>query len=336
MNRESNARISVLMPIYNAERFLKTALESILSQSFSDFEIIAINDGSTDASGKILASYGDKRLRVINNDGNKGLIYTLNKGIEKANGKYIARMDADDIALPNRLAMQVEFLEAHPSIVLLGGHAEMIDEHGVPFMPMTPPLSHQAIINRIFIGSCFIHPSVMFRTDVVRELGGYRHDALHAEDYDLWLRIIQNHQVANLSAILIQYRIHPDQVSQRKMRQQRTSADRSRMQAFDVFKSAQGHHLNKIDIYNTPWRRLTGAEPSLGSDHLRWIHRYRMMGRNDLANALIIPGIFSAPLCSSLYREIFQPIRTTPAYRSLSRRIRWYRKKLYMLISGKN
>ena len=320
--------VTVIVPIYNADLFLKQSIESILAQTYSDFELLAINDGSTDTSGKTLESFSDERLKIINNDRNLGLIYTLNRGIKEAKGKYIARMDADDIANPERLALQVSFLEKHSEVALLGGGADLIDENGTSFMPMSPPCLHKEIIEKIFLGSCFIHPSVMFRTNVVRKLGGYRAEALHAEDYDLWLRIIQYHEVANLAEKLIQYRVHPGQVSQRQLRQQRSSADNARFEAYNRFKQMGTPIPDDDNIHNTLWQHLAGVTPSLGGDYLRWIYRYRAMGRDDLANKLIIPGIASAPLCKELYQQLFRPITRSNNYRSLKNRMQWYKVRI--------
>mgnify|MGYP000500499379 CR=1 FL=1 len=324
--------ISVILPIYNAERYLKQSIQSILCQTFTDFELLAINDGSIDSSSEILSSFNDKRLRIINNDKNRGLIYTLNRGIEEAKGKYIARMDADDIATPNRLSLQVQFLEQNSSVALVGGCAEFIDENDIPFMSCKVPLSHNEIIQEIFSANCFIHPSVMFRTSVIRSLGGYRSEALHAEDYDLWLRIIEHHQVANLPDNLILYRIHPNQVSQRKLRLQRVAADHSRFSALTRCKEA-GRITSEITAeISTFWQKIQGKKPSVGADYCNWIYTYHAMGRKDLAYNLVVPAIISAPLCGKLYKELFRPINDTVFIRGITKQFRWYRSKVELLI----
>jgi glycosyltransferase involved in cell wall biosynthesis len=304
-------------------------MESILNQVYKDIEVLAINDGSTDSSVKILAGFDDERLRILNNDENKGLIYTLNRGINEARGKYIARMDADDIAYPRRLGLQVDFLESHPNVLLLGGCADVIDDRNIQFSHITVPASHSEIMQQILNGSCFIHPSVMFRTSAVKKLGGYRPQAIHAEDYDLWLRIIQKHKVANLPDTLIRYRVHPGQVSQRQLRQQRTSADHARLESYSYFKKNNISVPINSKIPSTVWHRLKGKSPSLGSDYLGWICRYREMGRNDLAKTLIIPGILSAPLCLKLYRQLLHPLLNCQYLQALLKRLRWYKKKLF-------
>ena len=307
-------KVSVLLPVFNADAFLREAVESILAQSYTNFELLAINDGSTDHSREILASFSDKRLKIIDNDGNQGLVYTLNLGIKLARGVYIARMDADDIALPERLALQIRFLDETPNVVLIGGQAEFIDSNSKSFMLCQLPQTHDEIITKIFSANCFVHPSVMFRANVISNLGGYREEALHAEDYDLWLRIIEHYDVANLAEILVQYRIHPKQISQRKLSLQRIAADQARLSAL-VRCRLKGRVPSYITTAQTNiWQRLCGKNPSVGADYLDWINIYRAMGRDDLAQQLVPLAIVSAPFSKQLYFEFYFDF-----YRQLSR-----------------
>ncbi len=123
-----NPKVTVLMPVYNAEKYLKTAIESILKQTFSDFELLIINDGSTDGSEEIIRSFNDKRIRLFNNEQNLGIIKTLNKGLNLAKGEYIIRMDADDISLPDRLELQVKYMEENPGIGISGTQARIFGD----------------------------------------------------------------------------------------------------------------------------------------------------------------------------------------------------------------
>jgi len=323
-------KITAIIPVYNAEYFLKPAIDSILNQTFKDFELLAINDGSTDSSLEILTSFKDSRLKIINNDKNRGIIYTLNRGINEAKGKYIARMDADDIALPERLALQVDYLEKNPNVVLLGGCAEVINQRGKVFDTLTIPLTHKDILNNIFSSNCFIHPSVMFHKSVAQRLGAYDTNAQHAEDYDLWLRIIQEHQVANLPQPLIQYRVHPDQISQTKIKKQRQAADRARFKALKVFEQ-QGQAIRPKVKKTTRLDRLYGRDQTIGSDYIGWMDIYRKMGHEELVRPLVLPAIRTAPLCRRLYRELFRPITQSKNMN----RLRWYKKKAWLLIRNK-
>lgn len=319
--------VSVILPLFNAELFLVQAIDSILNQTIVNFELIVVNDGSTDKSLDLVYSYNDKRLIVINNEENKGLIYSLNKGIEVAKGKYIARMDADDIALPQRLQKQVDFLEENPSIALVGGYAEFIDDKGTVFQHCKVPITHEDIVQKIFISNCFIHPCVMFRASVIKELGGYRTEAIHAEDYDLWLRIIQKHNVANIPEILIQYRIHANQISQCKLKLQRASADKARFAAFKnysrLYKNQNFTAIKPLTVF----QRLRGVSPSVGSDYLGWIRLYKSMGSFSKANRLTLTAIFLAPFFIDLYLLLLPSAVVKVAY-NISLTVKWYIHKI--------
>lgn len=324
--------VTVLLPVYNAEKYLREAIDSILCQTFKDFELLAINDGSTDSSSGILASYNDKRLRIINNVENKGLIYTLNRGIEEARGKYIARMDADDIAMPDRLDIQVKFLEQNPSIALVGGYAKVIDEYGIEIGKLKPPWQYKAILEEIFYGSTFVHPSVMYNTNIIRDLGGYSYDAPHAEDYELWLRLILCYKAENIPKVLVQYRIHAGQVSQTQLVAQRKTADRVRERALKNYEEKNGKLPFDINIRKNLWQRLRGQTPSIGSDYLSWISRYRAMGAHQTANGLAFSAVFAAPFSGTAYKQVFFPIFNSKKYKSIKQRLRWYSHKLHSLL----
>lgn len=326
-------KVTVLLPVFNAEAFLKESVESILGQTFKDFELLAINDGSTDKSRDILASFSDQRLKIVDNNGNFGLVYTLNRGIELAQSVYIARMDSDDIAISNRLALQVRYLDNNRNVALIGGSAEFIDCNNKPFMLCKTPQTQDEILTTIFSTNCFIHPSVMFRTNIVRDLGGYSGEALHAEDYDLWLRIIEHYDVANLSAILVQYRIHPNQVSQRKLSFQRAAADHARFLALERCKKKGRVSSRVAAAHTSTWQRLCGKSPSVGADYYSWIKTYRAMGRDDIAQNQVPRAILAAPFCKDLYIELFRPITHSLLVRTILNRFLWYRNKALLIIS---
>lgn len=207
--------ISVLMSVYNGERFLRKAVESILAQTFEDFEFIIINDGSSDGSSDILEEYASKDPRIIlEEQENKGLIFSLNKGIDMARAPLIARMDADDIALPNRFQIQKDHMDQHPDIVALGGAIELIDENDNTFGKVQYPSQNSDMDDYIYNrGSPLAHPAVMMRTETVKSLGGYRDAYKHAEDYDLWLRMHKVGKIDNLQTTILKYREHTQKVS---------------------------------------------------------------------------------------------------------------------------
>jgi glycosyltransferase involved in cell wall biosynthesis len=198
------------MPVYNAAPYLREAIDSIVAQTFENWELIVLNDGSSDDSLQIAGSYTDPRIKVLDSKINQGLIYQLNRGIDAARGHYIARLDADDVALPGRLQRQFDYLEKYPEIGLLGGRAAVVGSDEV--------LAHSEYRDDILIEllhrNAFIHSTVMFRTAVYRAVSsGFNEAYKHAEDYHLWQLFALHTGVKNLDDVLIQYRMHAQQVS---------------------------------------------------------------------------------------------------------------------------
>lgn len=208
-------KISVIMSVYNSSRYLAAAIESIIKQTFSDFEFIIINDGSTDDSLEIIQHYSlsDNRIKVISRE-NKGLVVSLNEGIENAMGEYIARMDADDISHPTRLMEQIEYLEKHPEVVCIGTGARVIDKKGRYLINKSTVTGSHNVLSSALSGVCPIaHPSAMFLTCVAKKVGGYSIDDYPAEDLSLWLKMSHHGEINNLSSILLDYRIHDESIS---------------------------------------------------------------------------------------------------------------------------
>ena len=212
--------MSVVMSIFNGQAFLPEAVGSILNQTFREFEFVIIDDGSTDGTAGALSSYArrDGRIRVVRHE-NKGRAESLNVGIELARGKYIARMDADDISPPERLRMQIDFMERRPDVGLLGGAIELISSKGTVIDTRRPPLEDSEIRSSMLRYNPY-HPAVVMRREITLAAGGYRRALLDADDYDMYLRIGERSQLANLDQVVLQYRLHPQQVSIKNMRQQ--------------------------------------------------------------------------------------------------------------------
>ena len=227
--------VSVLMPVYNGETYLEEAIDSILNQTFSDFEFIIINDGSTDHSVEIIQSYNDARIKLINNLSNLGLEKTLNRGIQLAQGKYIARMDSDDISLQYRLETQVIFMNANPAVTLCGSWVETF---GVRQDIWKYPTQHDDIRCHLLFESCFAHPSIIMRRSAVLkdeplfdESQAYK----HAEDYVLWTRLSEHHALANIPTVLLKYRQHDINLEYKHKNSQATVADSIREQQLKSF-----------------------------------------------------------------------------------------------------
>lgn len=204
-------RVSVILPAYNAERFIGEAINSILNQTYRDFELIIISDGSTDLTPSIIKQYSkqDKRIRFFNNRRNRGLVYVLNMGLRKARGEYIARMDADDISMPTRFEKQVAYLDANPDIGILG---TLIEGFGlVKALGIQKPVVELAD----FVDNNYVaHPTVMMRRSIVRKYK-FRYDPeyKHVEDYELWMRMIKVTKIHNIMEVLLRYRVSGSNVS---------------------------------------------------------------------------------------------------------------------------
>ena len=207
-------KVTVLMPVYNGELFLCQAIDSILQQTFSDFEFLIINDGSWDNSVEIIASYDDPRIRVVTNKKNLNLRVTLNKGLKLARGQYIARMDCDDVSFPERLARQISFMETHPSIGVLGSAVYIINSQGKLLGKTQFPKEHHLIHWALSFYCPMVHPTVMMRKDLIVNEGGYNTEMAHAEDYDLWCRLIRKTRFANLEDGLLGLRKHHHNISE--------------------------------------------------------------------------------------------------------------------------
>ncbi len=208
--------ISILMPVYHAVRYLPSALDSMLAQTFSDFELIAIDDGTRDGSAEVLAGYAarDGRIVVVTQE-NQGLVASLNRALALARAPFVARMDHDDISRPDRLAKQIAYLREHPNVAAVSGAVDLIDQDGGYLRTEAYPTLPSAIESELRHASCICHPAVMARTDALRAVGGYRRIVECAEDYDLWLRIAESSHIANLPDVLLSYRQHPAKMSTR-------------------------------------------------------------------------------------------------------------------------
>jgi glycosyltransferase involved in cell wall biosynthesis len=203
--------ISVCMPVYNTDPYIAEAVESILAQSYRDFEFIIIDDGSTDRSLAILEGYAaqDSRVRLSSRP-NAGYLVRLNEMLDMARGDFIARMDSDDVAMPERFTRQIEFLNAHPEVVAVGSRILAIDSDGDPLLEFCKVPDHEGI-DRAHLeirGGYINHPAAMIRTGAIRAVGGYRGAYWPGEDVDLWLRLAEIGRLANLPETLLKYRQH--------------------------------------------------------------------------------------------------------------------------------
>lgn len=251
--------VSVVMPLYNGERYLREAVESVLAQTFADFELIAIDDASTDGTARLMESYDDPRIRLLRNEANLGLVGTLNRGLGAAAGAYVARMDQDDVSLPERFAKQVAFMDSHPEVAACGTWARHIDAEGRLMGDIRKAVGRQ-MDYEFWRPSPLFHSSAMIR---VSQLGPMRYDpeAYWCEDYDLWLRLRREHRLDNLPEFLLLYRIHGDSMSMANMERQMRATHK-------VFRRHVG-----LDITFEEFRGLIGFSRDLNPVRLALLRR---------------------------------------------------------------
>jgi len=220
-------KVSVLMAVHDGEKYLRQAVDSILAQTFSDFEFIIVDDGSSDNTIPMLEKYAaeDRRIVLVRNKINLGLARSLNFGLDLAKGEYIARMDADDVSLPERFAVQVLFLDTHPKVGALATAANLIDAQGMVGPLVQFPEQHvrlQWIM--CFFENPIIHPSVMLRRKVIGDKGGYDESFITSQDFDLWSRMAQSTELANIQDVYLHLRKHEENISHTRYHQQQADA----------------------------------------------------------------------------------------------------------------
>lgn len=222
-------RVSVIMPVYNNAQYVQGAIHSILVQTYTDFELIVIDDGSTDGSAYLISQITDPRVRKVYHPQNRGLVSSLNEGLSMATGEYIVRMDSDDLSTPDRLGVQVSFMDQNPSIELSGAAYTT----SIGGRPKVNPIHHEEISTWLLFHCCICHPTVIMRNSMVHRLGvQYDNNYPHAEDYELWNRLAPQIQTSNLPINLLFYRLHTSQVSNRFRAIQNDSARKVRQRQF--------------------------------------------------------------------------------------------------------
>ena len=207
-NIKMNPKISVVMSVYNGARYLKEAIDSILNQTFTDFEFLIVDDCSNDNSPQILKEYSEKdnRIKIITNEFNLGLTKNLNKMIKDSKGEYLARFDCDDVSLPNRFEEQVKFLDPHTNVAMISSWANIMNEQGKIFKTIKYPIENIELKKALIKYNPFFHPSVMMRKSAVENVGPYDESWRFAQDYELWLRISEKYEIANVPKVLLNYR----------------------------------------------------------------------------------------------------------------------------------
>jgi glycosyltransferase involved in cell wall biosynthesis len=203
------AKVSIIMCVYNGEAYLEKAIESVLNQTYSNFELVIVDDGSTDSTSSILSTFAaqDSRILLMHNKKNYGLEHSLNIGLTAAQGEYIARQDADDISLPERLELQAQFLDSHPQIGALYTAVEFISDKGIVLGEDHPPEDHESLKALLLVNNFMHHSSLMTRLSLIKAVGGYDETKRYAEDYDLWWKLSRLSRLSTLPQILLRRRL---------------------------------------------------------------------------------------------------------------------------------
>ena len=272
MIRVNTPRVSVVLPVFNADRFVRAAIESVLTQTYTDFEFIIIDDGSTDSSLAIIkkAVSADSRCRVISRS-NVGLVATCNEGVAESRGAYILRMDQDDISYRERFAAQVAYLNANPECVALGTRVLLADEDLLPIIEAFKLTTHDQIDseNMSGVGSAICHPSAAISREALLAVGGYRAEFEWAEDLDLFLRLAEYGKVGNLPSVFLTYRQHANSVGYSKRRLQRQRAQAAARSARERRYSPDGLPDFQLDL-GPGSGGLDSDYESLADIHRKW------------------------------------------------------------------
>jgi glycosyltransferase involved in cell wall biosynthesis len=325
--------VTVLMPVFNVARHLRESIASVLRQSFCDFELLAIDDGSTDESPEILAALGDPRVRVLRNERNLGLVATLNRGLAEARGEWIARQDADDISAPGRLAAQMAFARGNPAVPVLGCDALLIDDAGRPRGRWRTGGHADLVAWELCFRAPFAHTSALFRRSIVSErLGGYR-DLRACEDLDLWARMAAEFPVVTLRQPLVKYRLHGASIMAG------ATGDSARVEA--VRGALERHMAAMAPGLSRPERALIASAWSGGAlpEWPAYFEAVKMLRLNFLRGRRKPPG-FSRVLADEHYSLWFRAGRPVALLRTLAKaepglfaRMPWPRMAAGMVLS---
>ncbi len=292
--------LTVLLSVHNGRRYLREAVQSILDQSFGDFEFLIINDGSTDDSLEILNEFAqkDSRIRIISR-ANRGLTVTLNEGITLARGEFIARMDADDIALPDRLEKQLAYLQNNPECVLVGSRVLLVDPEGLPIREICDQQTHEDIDYALMThGWPLVHPAVTLRTSAVRAINGYSEKYRTNQDHDLFLRLAEYGRVANLPDTLLKYRQHEKSISMGNVKK--------RIDPLQAIMEEAHRRRGTISLVNkcSPRRPASKIE-----HHENWTWAALAAGHLTTARKHALAAIFKMPLSIQSWRMLYCAVR---------------------------
>lgn len=315
-------KLSVILPVHNAEEYLRQTIDSILFQTFNNFELIVVDDGSTDSSSQIISSYDDTRIVYIKNETNLRLVATLNKGIAAAKGEYIARIDADDRCLPTRFQKQLDFLESHRNIDLCGSWANLIGPDGRRIGRIKNVCDNRLLSCLLLFTCPLVHPSVMGKASIFKE-NPYDASMLHIEDLELWSRLSSKDiGIANIPEYLIDYRWHDSNISVvNEEVQYKAKSDLLRIRLSELLGRVPSNeemrlHLCSFNLYDKGRRRADEKSSFDLNDEKRWFillsennGRIGMFDRSDLNAVLLSRWIVCCIALHKYTRAFSLPLR---------------------------
>ena len=294
--------VSVLMPVYNAERYLDEAVESILAQTFRDFEFVIVDDGSTDRSPQMLDGYAkrDMRVRIVRRP-NTGIVGALNDGLAQCKAELVARMDADDVSTPDRLEKQVAYMREHPECVALGARVVGIDPYGQVLFHSEHKLAHYEIDAELLngVGWALVHPATMLRMHSLQRVGFYRKEWQWVEDLDLFLRLAEIGKLANLPDQLLRYRQHTESINRTRAGQQATLADGCVREAY----RRRGREVP------AGWKFVPKPKPSKPQQLQTWAWKAMKAGNVPVARKHAVALWKAAPLSVESWRTLLCAMR---------------------------
>ena len=294
--------VSVVMPVYNAARYLAEAVESILAQTFGDFEFVIVDDGSTDRSPATLDDYAarDARIRIVRR-ANTGIVGALNDALAESKAPLIARMDADDVSLPERLEKQVAYMRDHDECIALGSRVVGIDPYGCVLFQSEHKLAHDEIDRELLngVGWAIVHPVAMLRRDAVERVGGYRREWQWVEDLDLFLRLAEIGKLANLPDHLLRYRQHTESINRTRSAEQARLADACVREAY----RRRGQEVP------AGWKFVPKPKPSKPQQLQTWAWRAMKSGNVPVARKHAVALWKTAPLSIESWRTLLCAMR---------------------------
>jgi len=323
--------VSVVMPVRNGERYIADAVRSVLGQTLCDIELLVIDDASSDRTLDAVAGFADPRVRVLRSTQRRGVSASRNLGMAEARAPYVAFLDADDLAYPSRLARQWDYLQAHPSVAVLGSHVDCVDEAGKllysepeGLRPCDPVALRLGLLER----ACILPSTAMARRAVLLEAGGFA-PMDYAEDHDLWCRVAIRHELAILPDRLVAYRYHANQATQRKLRAAFDGTQACIRRATAAYLAAGLIGPGQAPPALTLLDRLRGAQGTYAASCLEWARLYRWAFRQP-RRGLALAGMAAvhAPLSRQVWTVLLACAWQAAAPSNVQRAVRWYGQRL--------